>query len=342
MTPGIRLHGGLSGALAEECARLNKAGVTTCSDMAFNPASRAGVQRARDEGAITTRLRLYETSSEALMSQASPDDGDDLVRQIGIKLWADGSPWVGNIATSFPYLDTPQTRMLGLRPGHRGEMNYEGEEIARISQAYFDAGWQIACHAQGDVTIDAVLDAWEAMLSRSPRRDHRLRLEHCSAMTPRQFERAARLGVACSIFVDHVWYWGDVLVEGLFGEEHGAQWARAGSSFRAGVRTSFHNDGGVTPIEPLRNMQVAVTRRSRGGRLLAPEEAVTIEEALRAQTIDAAYQLFMDGIAGSITTGKYADLVVLSRDPTRTPPEEIAEIEVVATLLGGDLVAGSW
>jgi predicted amidohydrolase YtcJ len=133
-----------------------------------------------------------------------------------------------------------------------------------------------------------------------------------------------------------------VLVEGLFGEEHGAQWARAGSSFRAGVRTSFHNDGGVTPIEPLRNMQVAVTRRSRGGRLLAPEEAVTIEEALRAQTIDAAYQLFMDGIAGSITTGKYADLVVLSRDPTRTPPEEIAEIEVVATLLGGDLVAGSW
>jgi len=149
------------------------------------------------------------------------------------------------------------------------------------------------------------------------------------------------LGVACSIFVDHLWYWGDVLVSGLFGEEHGPQWARAGSSFRAGVRTSFHNDGGVTPIEPLRNMQVAVTRRSRGGRLLAPAEAVTVEQAVRAQTVDAAYQLFMDDIAGSIAPGKFADLVVLSRDPTRVPPDELAGIEVLATLLAGDVVFGA-
>jgi len=187
-----------------------------------------------------------------------------------------------------------------------------------------------------------VLDAWEAMLAGAARGDHRLRLEHCSAMTPRQFERAARMGVACSIFVDHVWYWGDVLVEGLFGEEHGAAWARAGSAFRAGVRTSFHNDGGVTPIEPLRNMQVAVMRKSRSGRLLAADEGVTVDQAIRAQTIDAAYQLFMDDIVGSITPGKYADLVVLSRDPTRAPAEEIACIEVVTTVLGGDLVASDW
>jgi predicted amidohydrolase YtcJ len=159
-------------------------------------------------------------------------------------------------------------------------------------------------------------------------------------MTPEQYARAARLGIACSIFIDHLWYWGDVLVDGLFGEEHGAHWARAGSSFRAGVRTSFHNDGSVTPIEPLRNMQVAVTRTSRRGRVLAPEECITIEQALRAQTIDAAYQLFMDGIVGSIEPGKYADLVVLSRDPTAVPPEEIATIGVIATFLGGRQVFG--
>ncbi|MEX2227677.1 MAG: amidohydrolase [Dehalococcoidia bacterium] len=340
MTPGVRLRGGLSGALAAECAQLNRAGVIACSDMAFNPASRHGLQRARDHGAITARLRLYEASTPQMASDSTPGAGDDLVRQIGIKLWADGSPWIGNIATSFPYLDTPQTRMLGLAPGHHGAMNYQRDEIARISEAYFGAGWQIACHAQGDVAIEAVLDAWEEMLERSPRRDHRMRLEHCGAMTPAQFERAARLGVACSIFIDHLWYWGDVLVDGLFGEKHGAHWARAGSAFRAGVRTSFHNDGGVTRIEPLRNMQVAVTRRSRSGRSLAPEECVSVEEAIRAQTIDAAYQLFMDDIVGSVEVGKYADLVVLSRDITSVPVEQIADVEVVATLLAGQVVSG--
>jgi predicted amidohydrolase YtcJ len=185
-----------------------------------------------------------------------------------------------------------------------------------------------------------VLDAWERMFDRAPRRDHRLRLEHCGAMTPVQYERSARMGVACSIFVDHLWYWGDVLVEGLFGAEHGANWARAGSAFRAGVRTSFHNDGGVTPIEPLRNMQVAVTRTSRSGRVLAPDEAISIDEAIRAQTIDAAYQLFMDDIAGSIAPGKYADLVVLDRDPTRVPPDEVADIAVRSVFLEGRQLFG--
>jgi len=341
MTPGVRLQGGFSGAMKAECARLNRAGVTACGDLSFSPAMRGAVARARDDGAVTVRLRLYEASNPSMRSDITPGEGDDLVRQVGIKLWADGSPWVGNIATSFPYMDTPQTRMLGLAPGHRGDMNYDRAEIERISEAYFREGWQIACHAQGDVAIEAVLDAWEPMLARNPRPDHRLRIEHCGAMTPPQYARAARMGVTCSIFIDHLWYWGDVLVEGLFGEERGACWARAGSSFRAGVRTSFHNDGSVTPIEPLRNMQVAAERRSRSGRLLAPEERVAIDDAVRAQTIDAAYQLFMDDACGMIAPGRYADLVVLSDDPTRVATEEIAGIAVRATILEGRPVYGA-
>ncbi len=120
-----------------------------------------------DAGLLTTRLRLYEMSNDARTTEASPGDGNDLVRQIGIKVWSDGSPWVGNIATSFPYLDTEATRALGIACTH-GHANYTGEQIHDISSAYFAKGWQMACHAHGDDAITMVLDAWEQLLKEHP------------------------------------------------------------------------------------------------------------------------------------------------------------------------------
>jgi predicted amidohydrolase YtcJ len=96
----------------------------------------------------------------------------------------------------------------------------------------------------------------------------------------------------------------------------------------------------VTPEEPLRNISVAVTRTAPSGRVLAPDQRLTVEQAIRAQTIDAAWQLFADDIAGSLQVGKYADLTVLSADPRTVPAEQIAELDVVATYLAGQQVYG--
>ncbi|WP_157509759.1 amidohydrolase [Leifsonia sp. Root4] len=332
---------GFIDAIRAESARLNAAGITTAGELGYNPGTAAGIAAARVAGALTVRLRLYEMSTAAKQSAGRPGDGDELVRQVGIKLWADGSPWVGNIATSFPYLDTPATRSLGLKPGHRGHANYTPEQIAEISEAYFAAGWQLACHVHGDAAVDTVLDAWEALLQRHPRPDHRLRLEHVGAMSAAQFERAAALGITASIFIDHLYYWGDVLVDDLFGPEHGAPWAAAGSAAASGMRISFHNDGQVTPPEPLRNIEIAVTRRSNRGRVLAPEQRISVEQALRAQSINSAEQLFSEHEIGSITPGKFADLVVLGRSPlvagagTDVAAGAIADIPVLETILAG-------
>ncbi len=192
--------------IAAECARMNAVGVTTVSEMAFDPKMRAPLAAAAEAGALTTRLRLYEMSGPKRASDVEPGAGDDLVRQVGIKIWSDGSPWIGNIALSFPYLDTPATRALGMACSH-GHANYTGEQIVEISTPYYERGWQIACHAHGDEAITMVLDAWEKMLTANPRPDHRLRLEHVGAMRPDQFRRAADLGVTCSLFVDHLYYW---------------------------------------------------------------------------------------------------------------------------------------
>lgn len=322
-----------------ECARLNAAGITTIGEMSFDPRMRQTLNAIAATGALTTRLRLYEMSNPERTTDATPGEGDDLVRQVGIKVWSDGSPWVGNVATSFPYLDTAATRALGIACTH-GHANYTGEQIHDISAAYFGKGWQIACHAHGDDAITMVLDAWEQMLRENPRDDHRLRLEHVGAMRPDQFRRATELGVTVSIFVDHLHYWGDVLVDDLFGPEHGSTWAAAGSALAAGQRFSFHNDGPVTPANPLRNIHDAVNRLSPSGRVVGPEERIPVDAALRAQTVNAAWQLQSEDVVGSLFPGAHADLVVLSGNPLEVDPATLADLQVVATVFGGRTVYG--
>lgn len=319
--------------LVAECARLNRAGLTTCSEMAFDPMFRPLLAQLHDQ--LTVRLRTYEMSTAALHTDASPFDGDDTVRQVGIKIWVDGSPWVGNIDLTFPYLDTDATRTIGVVPGSCGHANYTKEQLAEIVGTFFPQGWQMACHVHGDAGVDTILDVYEEALRAHPRDDHRLRLEHVGAITPAQLQRAHGLGVTCSLFVDQIHYWGDIIVDGLFGPERGEQWMPAGSAVATGMRISLHNDPPVTPEEPLRNISVAATRTAPSGRVMAPEERLTVEQAIRAQTIDAAWQLFADNVIGSLEVGKYADLVIVSADPRDAAPESIADLDVRATFLAG-------
>jgi len=307
--------------------------LTTCSEMAFDPLFRPVLEQMHDH--LTVRLRVYEMSTAEMTTDAVPVNGDDLVRQVGIKIWVDGSPWIGNIDLSFPYLDTDAVRAIGVTPGSCGHANYTPEQLREIVHAYFPKGWPMACHVQGDAGVDTILDVYQEALQRWPREDHRLRLEHVGAITDEQLQRAHDLGVTCSIFVDQIHYWGDVIVDGLFGPDHGNRWMPCGSAVKTGMRISLHNDPPVTPEEPLRNISVAATRTAPSGRVLGPDQLLTVEQAIRAQTIDAAYQLFADDVIGSLEVGKYADLVVLAADPRAIPPEDIADLEVRATYLAG-------
>jgi predicted amidohydrolase YtcJ len=329
------------------CEDYARAGFTTVSDMAYSSADRRALADVTGASDAPIRIRAYEMGTPALAADRShrptgaPAPAAHRFAQIGMKLWADGSPWQGNIATSFPYLDTDATRAMGLGSCHHGDMNYTAEQLQGLAGGFADQGWQLACHVHGDVAIDVVLDAYEAAADRTAGEDRRPRLEHCGAMRPDQYDRAAGLGVTVSLFIQHLWYWGDVLVDGLFGPEHGGRWMAARSALDAGVRISLHNDGMVTPPDPLGNIATAVNRRAKGsGRVIGAEQCISLDEALRAQTIDAAWQLFLDQDLGTIETGKHADLVVLSADPRAVSPDAIGNLEVVATFLDGRQTAG--
>lgn len=319
--------------------QLAQAGIATASEHAYEAGPQyALLTKLAQEPDCPLRIRAYEIGTPELANDpanaaSKRPRADELFAKIGMKLWADGSPWQGNIFTTFPYLTDATTARMGLGPHHHGGMNYTPEQVSELASAFVEQGWQLSCHVHGDAAVDVVLDAYEKA-NASPAL--RSRVEHVGAMRRDQFERAAKLGVTPSFFMEHVYYWGDVLIDELFGPDHGAQWMSAQSALDAGLRISFHNDGTVTPPNPIGNIATAVTRVAKGsGRVLAPEQRIGIDAAIKAATIDAAWQLHLDSDIGSLETGKSADLVVLSANPRTAPPEKLRDLQVEATFLMG-------
>ncbi len=287
------------------------------------------------------RLALYHMSIDPTCGEKlSTPIPEELLWKQGIKLWADGSPWVGTIAASFPYLDNETTRRAEIPLGPAGEtmLNYPRSKLDAILAQHAPEGWQMAFHVNGDVGLDVVLDAYERALAsyRLAGTDHRWRLEHCGAGRGDQFTRTARMGVAVSLLPAQFIYWGDLLDGTMFAPEIGSQWVRAGDAVRAGASVSFHNDGCVSPPIPLLNVQAMVTRRTASGRIHAANQAVTLHDALLAHTVNAAFQIGRDHDLGSIEAGKCADFVELSADPFAVDVNKLTDlVKVHGTWRGG-------
>ncbi len=285
---------------------------------------------------VPVRTIVYRRAADFDAGAPTEPAENDRFRLRGVKLWIDGSPFAGGAATAEPYRDTALSRTrLGLAAGHRGALNYEDDELERTFERYHTEGRALAFHVQGERAVDQVLDVAERVLARSPPADSRHRLEHNALITEAQMQRALGLGFTLSFFVDHVYFYGHRLPE-LFGVERTARYMPLGSARRLGHRATIHTDNPATPIAPFRAVRTAVLRTpARGGTPVAPKEAVSVAEALRAVTVDAAWQLGLDDEVGSLAPGKAADLVILSRNPLQTAPEKLTDIEVVQTYLAG-------
>lgn len=236
-----------------------------------------------------------------------PGFGHDMFRVDGIKAWSDGSNQAATGWQREPYLDSDS----------RGALNYSPEELATIVNRAHRDGWQVGVHANGDGAIDVTIDAFERALSADPRPDHRHRIEHCSVLRPEHIERMAQLELSPSFLIGHIRWWGTAFRDRLLGPQRASFYDPCASALQAGLRISLHSDWNVTPLEPLRYVQDAVTRiMAENGEVLNVDERIPVEAAPRAITIDAAWQCRADELTGSIEVGKYADVVILAQDPT--------------------------
>ena len=314
-------------------------GITTTTEHLYLPFYKAYYLSALKKGWPLPRIAAYQQAVTADMQVELMNVGDDRLWMAGVKIHADGSPFIGNIWLSQPYLDNDLTRgRMGLKPGHIGHVNYPAEYFEKMVRAYVSQGWQMTIHTQGDRTIYMVLDLLERVLEESPRPDHRFRLEHCALMREDQIERAMRLGVLSSFFINHITHWGVPIEDVLFGPERAAHYVPAGTAARRGMRISLHADTPMTDPSCLALMQAGITRKAGDGRCVGKGECLDAEAALRAVTIDAAFQIGKEDLLGSISPGKYADLVILDANPLTTDPDCIGDIKVMQTWLAGNCV----
>lgn len=259
--------------------------------------------------------------------KARVGDGNDFLKIGPIKVFADGG-FTGPAAfTKEPYLN---------QGDYRGYLNMPEEELVAHINEIHDAGWQMGIHAIGDAAIELVVDTLADALKRNPREDHRTYLNHFS-MRPSDatMEKMAEHGIHITQQPNFTYTLEGRYVANLDGWrlEHNNP---VRSPMDHGIHVAISSD--ILPIGPLVGIYAAVTRKGMSGRVFGADEAITIEEAIAGYTIKGAYLGFEEDIKGSLEPGKLADMIVLSDDILTIDPQEIMDIEIEQTYVGGELV----
>ncbi|MGH7859054.1 MAG: amidohydrolase, partial [Candidatus Binatia bacterium] len=253
----------------------------------------------------------------------------DWFRIGAVKLIADGS-----IQGYTAYLTKPYHAPFQGDAEYRGYPTIPRQDLVETVSRLHAAGLQVAVHGNGDAAIDDVLLALRGAQRGHPRDDPRLVVVHAQTARDDQLEAMKALGATPSFFVLHTYYWGDRHRDVFLGPDRAERISPTRSAAALGLRFSLHNDTPVVPMDPLLSVWAAVNRRTTGGRRLGDTQRIEVLQALRAVTIDAAWQMFLDGDRGSIEPGKLADFVILGADPLESP-ETIRRIPVLETIVGG-------
>ena len=248
-----------------------------------------------------------------------------------VKIIADGS-----IQGYTGYLSTPYHVPFKGDADYRGYASVPRDMLFQQVAGLYERRIQVAIHCNGDASIDDGLDAIENAMQQHPWLEARPLMIHAQMTREDQMARMADLGVTPSFFSAHTYYWGDRHAAIFMGPERAANMSPARWALEAGVRFSSHLDTPVTPMLPLQAVWSQVERKSTGGTVIGPDQRIDRLSALRAVTIDAAWQVFMDDVIGSIEPGKHADLVVLSDNPLTAP--DIRSLKVDRTIIAGATV----
>ncbi len=312
------------------CKQMNSTGLTSVHQAGVGPADFIAYQDARAAGELTFRVHaMARGGAFPALKEAGVRTGfgDEWLRVGPVKFAADGSASERTMAMSTPYAGRPDD--FGILTMTQAEIHESVEEAHR-------AGWQVAIHANGDVTIDMVLNAYERVQREWPRGDVRHRLEHCSLVNPQILQRIADGGFIPAPFYTYAHYHGEKWIE--YGAEK-MEWMFAHRSFLDyGIRVAPASDHSPGPYEPLMALQSMVTRKDFSGRVWGPSQRITLDEAIRVCTVNGAYAAFEENDKGAITAGKLGDFVILAEDPHAVDPDAIKEIQVVRTVVGGRTV----
>jgi len=329
---------------------LAKVGVTSACDMLTGSflgvdgeaAVFAGMEA---EPSTPVRLRAYldSTATNTTQLKIHAGEGNNRLRFIGAKFVTDGSTQGLTAGLILPYI------FPGPFPvSPTGLLDFPSAAVlASTIQPWAALGFQPAIHANGDAALEQTFTALQMVAGSVPNADPRFRIEHFTVHQTSQLaqhiQTAKSLGCVIGNTIGHVFFWGQVFNNTLLGAPISQNIDPIASCLAAGVPVATHSDSPVTTPNPLRNVQVCVERQWQAPpvQVLGPQERVTVPQALKTVTSNAAFSCYFDKEVGSLELGKLGDFVVLSEDPTAVAPAQIAGIPVVATYLEGRRVSGS-
>ena len=248
----------------------------------------------------------------------------------GVKLVLDGSPQGKTAWLTEPYLVPPP----GRDADYRGYPWLEDAQVEALVTRIAALDLQLIAHANGDAAADQLIAAVEKSRDAGAPLERPVMI-HAQYLREDQLDRMAALGLIPSFFSAHTFFWGDWHRDSVLGAERAARISAAASARRRGMHFTVHNDAPVVPPNSMRLLWATVNRQTRSGQVLGADQRIPVEAALRALTLEGAYQNGEEGEKGSIEVGKLADLVIVERSPLAVSPEELAGIRVVETVKAG-------
>ncbi len=315
--------------ILKECAAV---GLTCIYDTVDRSQIRA-VLDLKNDGKLPIRVRMdvrIDLFPELQKLGIYRGLGDDWIRICGLKFFFDGAISARTAAVTEPYLN---------KPDFYGVMGTTRELATRTILKAYAEGYRISAHANGDRAIAMFLDIMEEAQAEYPREDPRNRDIHCTVLNPELVNRIKKLGILPTIFGPYVYYHGDKLIP-AFGEKRLEWMFAARSLIDAGITVAAHSDHPCAPFPPLMAIHGLVNRTTKAGKPIGQSQKISVAEAIRLYTVNAAYQSFDEDRLGSLEVGKLADLVVLGEDIFTTPTEKIIDIPVDMTLVEGRVVHG--
>tara|TARA_B100001250_G_scaffold391024_1_gene391513 strand:+ start:417 stop:2132 length:1716 start_codon:yes stop_codon:yes gene_type:complete len=273
---------------------------------------------------LSEKFKLSEVL-DAAIEQTSWGEGKLNYLSKHIKLFADGAMYSQNMVMRDGYIDN-----------HQGSWLMSLDTFENLFKIFWDDGYQIHIHQNGDAGLDRLLATLKKNLDDNPRADHRTTVVHFGYSAKDQLEKMKELGVVISANPYYVTALSDLYSRKGVGYERSQEMVRLGDAIKEGIKVALHSDMPMAPASPLMLMHAAVNRDNFAGKVAGPNQRISKIEALKAVTINAAYVLGLEKMYGSIEIGKYANFTALNRNPLIINNDEIKNIKILGTVLKGD------